>query len=86
MDAQGYEQCVPQNRDPSVVEQPLIDFSSSYVLRSIDQFPKQGSKSVAAGQNYPLDIMSLKFGAIEDGAMQFSRAGSTAADAEPVVA
>jgi cation diffusion facilitator CzcD-associated flavoprotein CzcO len=73
MDEHGYRQCVPQNHDPSIVEQPFIDFSSSYVLRSIDQFPKQGSKAPwRLHQNYALDIASLRFGAIEDGAMQFS--------------
>ncbi len=85
MDEQGYVQCTPHNRDPSVIEEPFIDFSSSYVLRSIDQFPKQGSKAPwRLRQNYPLDIVSLRFGTIEDGAMQFSRVGSPAGAEEPV--
>jgi monooxygenase len=79
MDEHGYEQCVPQNRDPSITEEPFIDFSSSYVLRSIHQFPKQGSKAPwRLYQNYALDTVTLRFGAIEDGAMQF-------ADAQPAV-
>jgi monooxygenase len=87
MDEHGYEQCVPQNQDPSIVEQPFIDFSSSYVLRSIDQFPKQGSKTPwRLYQNYPLDIVSLRLGAIADGAMQFSRSGSAVKAAAPVAA
>jgi len=87
MDAHGYRQCVPENRDPSVVEQPIIDFSSGYVLRSIDKFPKQGSKAPwRLYQNYPLDIVSLKFGGLEDAAMQFSHVGSTAPAEEPVPA
>lgn len=74
MDEQGYRQCTPRNRDPSVEEQPLIDFSSSYVLRAIDSFPKQGSKAPwRLYQNYALDLMTLKFGALEDGVMEFSR-------------
>ncbi|HWF36537.1 MAG TPA: NAD(P)/FAD-dependent oxidoreductase [Solirubrobacteraceae bacterium] len=74
MDAHGYRQCVPR-RDPSVAERPFIDFSSGYVLRSLDKFPKQGSRAPwRLYQNYPRDIMSLRFGALEDGAMQFSRA------------
>jgi monooxygenase len=85
MDERGYAKCVPENHDPSVVEQPIIDFSSSYVLRSIDEFPKQGSKMPwRLYQNYPRDILSLKFGAIEDGAMRFSRAGSPVVAAQPV--
>jgi monooxygenase len=79
MDEHGYSQCTPENRDPSVAKLPFIDFSSGYVLRSIDQFPKQGSRAPwRLYQNYPLDILSLKFGAIEDGAMQFSSTDSAA--------
>jgi monooxygenase len=85
MDEHGYRQCVPENHDPTVLEQPFIDFSSSYVLRSIDKFPKQGSKAPwQLRQNYPLDIISLKRDPLEDGAMRFSRAGSPAYAAEPV--
>ena len=43
------------------------------MLRSIDQFPKQGSKAPwRLYQNYALDIVALRFGAIDDGALQFS--------------
>jgi monooxygenase len=73
MDAHGYRQCTPHNRDSSVGEEPFIDFSSGYILRSIDRFPKQGSKRPwRLYQNYALDILTLKYSAIEDGAMQFS--------------
>jgi monooxygenase len=75
MDAHRYRRCTPHNSDPSMAEQPFIDFSSGYVQRSIHLFPKQGAKAPwRLYQNYALDILSLKFGAIEDGAMQFSRA------------
>ena len=85
MDEHGYRLCTPENLDPTVTELPFIDFSSGYVQRSIDKFPKQGSKAPwRLRQNYPLDIVSLKFGAVEDGAMQFSRAGSPRDAAEPV--
>jgi cation diffusion facilitator CzcD-associated flavoprotein CzcO len=86
MDEGGYRQCIPHNRDPGVAELPFIDFSSGYVLRSIDQFPKQGSKAPwRLHQNYPLDIMNLKFGSIEDGAMEFSGTASRT-DAPEMVA
>ena len=45
MDEHGYRQCTPRIHDPSIAEQPFIDFSSGYVRRSIDKFPKQGSKA-----------------------------------------
>jgi len=86
MDERGYACCVPR-RDPSMPEQPFIDFSSGYVLRAIDQFPRQGSRAPwRLYQNYALDIMSLRFGAIEDATIEFSTATATDAAGEPVAA
>jgi monooxygenase len=83
MDAHGYRQATPVNRDPSVKEEPLIDFSSGYIQRSIHKFPKQGSKPPwRLYQNYALDLVSLKLGAIEDGALEFRGAGAGDASAE----
>ena len=77
MDTHGFTQCAPRNSDPSVTEQPMIDFSSGYVLRSIDKFPRQGSKPPwRLYQNYALDILSLRRGAIQDGAIEFRRGGT----------
>ncbi len=86
MDEHGYRQCMPEPRSV-VAEQPFIDFSSGYVLRSIDQFPRQGSKAPwRLYQNYALDIMSLRFGAIEDGAIEFSTTGAVLEAVEHVAA
>jgi monooxygenase len=74
MDAHGYSKSVPEITDPTVTEAPLLDFTSGYVLRSIDQFPKQGSKEPwKLRQNYVFDLRSIRRGPIDDGAMQFSR-------------
>jgi hypothetical protein len=82
MDAGGYDVCVPRTGDPSVTEEPLLDFKSGYVLRSIDGLPKQGSKEPwKLRMNYPLDLRAMRFGAVEDGTMRFSRA--TPAPASP---
>lgn len=76
MDAHGYTKSVPEITDPSVTETPLLDFTSGYVLRSLDQFPKQGSKEPwKLRQNYVFDMRSIRHGPIDDGAMQFSSAG-----------
>jgi monooxygenase len=73
MDRHGYKQCVPHNFDPSVSELPSLDFSSGYVQRSIAQMPKQGSKRPwRLYQNYALDIVTLRYGKIDDGVMQYS--------------
>jgi monooxygenase len=77
MDAHEYRECRPSERDPSMPEEPFIDFSSGYVLRAIDKFPKQGARAPwRLYQNYALDILSLRFGSIEDSAMEFSRNGA----------
>jgi monooxygenase len=76
MDEHGYRQCAPQDPDPSMGREPLIDFSSGYVLRSIHKFPKQGEKRPwRLHQNYALDVFTVKYGALEDGVMEFSNPG-----------
>jgi cation diffusion facilitator CzcD-associated flavoprotein CzcO len=87
MDERGYSHCVPRNSDPSVRPLPFIDFSSGYVQRAIDEFPKQGSKAPwRLHQNYPLDILALRFGSIQDAAMQFSPAAQPHTAPEPLAA
>jgi monooxygenase len=82
MDAHGYSSCVPRNRDPSVEPLPFIDFNSGYVLRSIARFPKQGSKQPwRLYQNYLLDLLSLRRGAVDDGVLEFSGRESAGAPA-----
>jgi monooxygenase len=79
MDAHGYDECTPDDGDPAIEREPMIDFSSGYVQRAIDQFPKQGSKPPwRLHQNYARDILSLRFGEIEDGTLRFSRARASA--------
>jgi monooxygenase len=73
MDDHGYRQATPVNNDPSVAEEPFIDFTSGYVLRAIDRFPRQGSKAPwRLYQNYARDIVALRHGKLEDGALVFS--------------
>jgi monooxygenase len=76
MDVHGYRQCTPRNNDPSIGAVPWIDFTSGYVQRSIDKFPKQGNKAPwRLYQNYALDLMNLRFASVDDGVMQFSSPG-----------
>jgi monooxygenase len=78
MDRRGYAACTPRLRDPSVTPEPLIDFSSGYVLRAIDRLPRQGSKKPwKLYQNYVRDLLSLRFGSVGDGALEFARQGAT---------
>jgi monooxygenase len=73
MDERGFIACTPHLRDPSVAPEPFVDFSSGYIQRAMDQFPKQGSKKPwRLYQNYVLDFISLKYGRIDDPALEFS--------------
>jgi cation diffusion facilitator CzcD-associated flavoprotein CzcO len=75
MDAHGYRQCTPRNRDPNLPTRPFIDLNSGYVRRSVDRFPKQGLRAPwRLYQNYPRDIVALRYGSLEDEAMEFSGA------------
>jgi monooxygenase len=73
MDRHGHAACTPR-RDPAVKSEPLIDFSSGYIQRAIDQFPRQGAtKPWRLYQNYVRDLLSLRFGAVADPALEFAR-------------
>jgi cation diffusion facilitator CzcD-associated flavoprotein CzcO len=73
MDEHHVRQCTPRNHEPAIVTQPFLDFSSGYVQRAMDKFPKQGTKAPwKLYQNYALDIVTLKFGKVDDGVMEFS--------------
>jgi monooxygenase len=73
MEASGHRKCVPEVADPSIVEEPLLDFTSGYVLRSIHEFPKQGSKEPwRLRQNYAFDLRAIRRAPIDDGTMRFS--------------
>ena len=75
MDKRGYTSATPRRRGAAQTDLPLLDFTSSYVQRSIDQFPRQGSKKPwRLHQNYILDLINLRYGAIDDGSMEFTRA------------
>jgi cation diffusion facilitator CzcD-associated flavoprotein CzcO len=71
-----YEVCTPyltQELEDTFSDEPMLDFNSSYVLRSIDALPKQGSKIPwKLNQNYPLDIMTIKYSSLKDEALKYN--------------
>jgi cation diffusion facilitator CzcD-associated flavoprotein CzcO len=74
MDRHGFRQCTPRIDDPGMTRLPWVDFSSSYIRRAIDRFPKQGARRPwRLYQNYALDLLSLRYGSLRDRAMEFSR-------------
>jgi len=60
---------------------PIIDLQSGYVLRAVDQLPKQGPRAPwRLHQNYPRDVRLMRHGPLTDG-VRFARAGVPAAAA-----
>ncbi len=72
MEKHGYSQVRPR-RDPEVRAEPAITFTSGYIQRAIDTFPRQGSAAPwRVYQNYALDRMAMTRGALADRALTFS--------------
>jgi monooxygenase len=86
MDERGYRQATPRLA-PDTPTQPFIDLKSGYVLRSLDKFPKQGVRAPwRLYQNYARDILTLRYGAIEGGALEFSNNAKAAERSEEPLA
>jgi monooxygenase len=78
MDRFGYTQCTPRNGNPAVTGVPFADLTSGYILRAIDQFPKQGSRDPwRREQHYVRNRRSLRRAPLDDPALEFSRAAPT---------
>ena len=75
MDKKGYAYCVPRVPDAAMTRVSFLDLASGYVNRAIDRFPKQGLKAPwKLYQNYLLDILSLRYGAMKAKDLEYGRA------------
>ncbi len=84
MQASGCDRCVPENRDAALQTRPLLDFAAGYVQRSVERFPRQGSRAPwRLGMSYANDLITLRHGPLEDGVLRFSSSvASSSAEAE----
>ena len=74
MDRHRWRAAVPHLVEGSIPERPMVSLTSGYVQRALDQLPKQGFKKPwTLHQNYPRDIIALRYGKVDDGALSFSR-------------
>jgi cation diffusion facilitator CzcD-associated flavoprotein CzcO len=74
MDKTGTVSATPRVKEAEIEADPFLSFSSGYVLRALDQMPKQGRAAPwKLHQNYALDLMGLRFGKLDDGVMEFAR-------------
>jgi cation diffusion facilitator CzcD-associated flavoprotein CzcO len=74
MDRRGYATCTPRRGDAAIAEDPTLPLTSGYIQRAKSRLPKRGTRNPwRMNQNHALDIMTLRFGAIDDGALEFKR-------------
>ena len=75
----GARQATPRNSDPDMQTAPWLDFSSGYVTRAMEKFPKQGARAPwKLHQNYALDLLTLRYSRLEDGVLEFSNPAPSA--------
>jgi cation diffusion facilitator CzcD-associated flavoprotein CzcO len=76
LDRLGLSICVPR-ADASAsaaTARPVVDLSSGYVQRAAGILPRQGSSGPwRLRQNYPRDLVALRFGRVDDGVMRFEQ-------------
>ena len=71
LDEHGVRRAVAP-RDPTVGEERLITFSSGYILRALDELPKQGDREPwKLRQNFLKDVRSINHDPIDDGVLTF---------------
>ncbi len=74
MDRHKLVKAVARRTDPTLKEQPILDFTSGYVQRSLDKLPRQGSVAPwKLYQNYALDMMLLRHAPIGDASLELSK-------------
>ena len=72
----GYTQSTPRVGGPAMTPEPVLDFSSGYVQRALDALPRQGSRAPwRLYQNYVRDLVMMRYGRVDDDAMEFRRGG-----------
>lgn len=74
MDDHGYATVVADEPAPDVEDRPFMEFTPGYVLRSLDELPKQGSRTPwRLNQNYLRDIHLIRRGKIADEGLRFAK-------------
>ena len=73
MDSKGMRQVTPNSGDETPVAPFVENFSSGYMQRALERWPKQGRKGPwRVHQNYFRDFIGLKLASVDDGALEFS--------------
>jgi monooxygenase len=84
MDKVGMRQVTPRWRQAALPDRPFVDLTSGYVLRSVQDFPRQGDAPPwRLFQNYIRDVLMIRRGSLEDEAIEFSNPAPAQAPPEP---
>ncbi len=71
-DRRGADAVVPEPTDRTMETRPLLDFEAGYVMRSLGDFPRQGTKEPwSLSMNYLKDARRLRRAKIDDGEVRF---------------
>ena len=74
MDKKGVKCCEPKDDKSAYGDDQLIDFTSGYFQRGLNQMPKQGNKAPWKNyQNYLKDIFAVRLMSIDDTNLKFSK-------------
>ena len=72
MDKKGVKCCMPMDDKSAYGDDKLIDFTSGYFQRGLNQMPKQGNKAPWKNyQNYIKDIFAVRLMSIDDTNLKF---------------
>jgi monooxygenase len=70
----GFDVVTPQWTQPQLPDVPFVDLMSGYVLRSVQDFPKQGEQAPwRLHQNYVKDLLALRHGRDPYDQLEFRR-------------
>jgi len=74
MEAHDFDTVVVEHPGSDVEERPFMEFTPGYVLRSLDELPKQGSRTPwRLNQNYLRDVMLIRRGKIDGEGLRFTK-------------
>jgi cation diffusion facilitator CzcD-associated flavoprotein CzcO len=80
MDRGGFDRVTPRAGDPSIQREPALDLTSGYVKRALGSLPRQGSRTPwKLHQNYVRDLLALRYGKVDDPALEFAKVSRPAA-------
>ena len=75
MDSRGYTTVIPVVDDAAMGRRPMLDFEAGYILRSLGEFPQQGTSGPwTIEMDYWADHARLRKSPVEDPALRFSTA------------